>query len=246
MILEKDTMTPNTKTPALLIPIDILAALSTLAALLLVVFYAPTELEMGLVQKVFYFHVASAWTGMLGFCIATLAAIGYLRSGKIKWDVVGVASIEIGMVFMLLSIISGSIWAKPIWNTWWTWDPRLTTALIVELIYAAYFLLRNGLDGQNRRAKFAAVYAIIGFVSVPMTFFSIRILRTIHPVLVGSADPSAGGVFAMSDPMITTFFFGLAAFSILFTALFWHRYRLGTKQMTLVEYQMQSEGGEEE
>ena len=93
------------------------------------------------------------------------------------------------MVFMLIAIITGSIWARPIWNTWWTWDPRLTTATIMELIYAAYLMLRQGIEDPDRRARFGAVYAIIGFLSVPLTFFSIRIFRTIHPVVIGSNDP---------------------------------------------------------
>ena len=179
------------KTPRLLICIDILAAVSLAAALYLVLNYAPVEVEMGLVQKVFYFHVASTWTGMLGFLLATAAAVAYLRTGNLKWDIAGVAGIEIGMVFVGLGIISGSIWARPVWNTWWTWDPRLTTTLIMELIYAAYILLRSGVDEPVRRARFAAVYAIIGFVSVPLTFLSIRIFRTIHPVVVGSANSSS-------------------------------------------------------
>jgi heme exporter protein C len=136
-------------------------------------------------------------------------------------------AIEIGLTFMLINIITGSIWARPIWNTWWTWDPRLTTATIMELVYAAYLMLRSGIEDPDRRSRFAAVYAIVGFISVPMTFFSIRIYRTIHPVVIGSGDPSVSGSFSMTPAMGLTFGISLVAFSILFACLLWHRIRLG-------------------
>lgn len=228
-------MTNLEKTPRTLILLDLLALLTLAGAFALVIFYAPMELTMGSVQKVFYFHVASGWAGMLGFLIATIAAIAHLKSGDLKWDTASLAGVEIGMVLMALCIISGSLWARPVWNTWWTWDPRLTTALIMELIYAAYLLLRSGIDDPRRRAKLAAVYAIVGFSSVPLTFLSIRIFRTIHPVIIASTDPAAMGSFAMSGRMQTAFFSSLAAFSILFAALYWHRYRLGRLQHELWE-----------
>jgi len=193
----------------------------------LVFFYAPEEAVMGLVQKVFYFHVATAWVGLLGFMGAMVTGIAYLRTSNRKWDVAGMASIEISLVFFLITIIMGSIWARPIWNTWWTWDPRLTTAAIVELVYAAYLLLRQGIEDPDRRARFGAVYAILGSISVPLTFLSIRIFRTIHPVVIGNADPTATGQFDMTPKMAMTFFFSLITFSFVFADLLWHRIRLG-------------------
>ena len=228
------------KTPRLLSFLDVLAVIAVVTAFLLVLFYAPVELTMGVVQKVFYFHVASAWTGMLGFLVATVAAILYLRSGNPKWDIASLAGIEIGIVFVALCILSGMLWARPVWNTWWTWDPRLTTALIMELVYAAYLLLRNGVDDAQRRARISAVYAIVGFISVPLTFLSIRIFRTIHPVLVGAADPSTG-TFAMAPRMLVAFLSSLAAFSFLFVALYWHRYRLGRMQNTVQQKYLELE-----
>lgn len=231
------------RTPRSLILVNILAALALTAALGLALWYAPLEKEMGLVQKVFYFHVAATWTGMLGFLLATVAAVVYLKNGDMKWDAAGLAGVEIGMVFMALGIISGSIWARPVWNTWWTWDPRLTTTLIMELIYAAYLLLRNGVDEPSRRARFAAIYAIVGFISVPLTFLSIRIFRTIHPVIVGGSAGSTGA-FAMTDRMLVTFISSLAAFTVLFIALFWNRYRLGRMKQELDDKKLmlESEG----
>lgn len=216
-----------TDKPRLLTILDIFTVISLLIAVYLVFFFAPLEAMMGAVQKVFYFHVATAWVGMLGFMVAALAGIIYLRRGELKWDVVSFSAIEISLVFFLVAIIMGSIWARPIWNTWWTWDPRLTTAAIVELIFAAYLLLRQGVDDPERRARFGAIYAIFGSISVPLTFISIRLLRTIHPVVIGNAEAAAQGGFNMDTPMRTAFFFSLFAFSVFFADLLWHRVRLG-------------------
>ena len=218
------------ETPKLLKILTWFTLFLVLAALGLVFFYAPLEAVMGMVQKVFYFHVASTWLGMLGFLVAALAGIFYLRTKEQVWDVAGVAGVEIGLVFMLVGIVSGSIWARPIWNTWWTWDPRLTTTTIMELIYLAYLMLRQGIEEPERKARFGAVYALVGFISVPLTFFSIRIFRTIHPVVIGSAGPIASGSFDMSAKMLQTFIFSLVAYSFLFATLLWHRIRLGRLQ----------------
>jgi heme exporter protein C len=212
--------------PRWLTLLDIVTAVLLLAATLRVFFFTPVEAVMGPVQKVFYFHVSTAWVGMLAFGVAAVVGIFYLRTADRKWDLAAVAAVEIGLVFTLVCIVTGSIWARPIWNTWWTWDPRLTTATIMELIYAAYLMLRQGLEDPERRARFGAVYAIVGFISVPLTFISIRIFRTIHPVVIGSNDPSAAGAFDMSPSMLVTFIFSLITFSIIFVDLLAHRLRL--------------------
>ena len=235
----------NRSTPLALTLLDVLAGVLFCAALAMVLFFAPEEKVMGNVQRVFYFHVAAGWTGMLGYLVAVVTSVMYLRTKKLSWDISSVAGVEIGLVFTALCVVSGSLWARPIWNTWWTWDPRLTTALIMELIYAAYLLLRRGLEEPEQRARFSAVYAIIGFVTVPLTFLSIRIFRTIHPVLIGSADPAASGAFDMNPQMLQTFFFCLITFTILFAAFFWHRLRLGKMQQE-VELALQQTWNEEE
>jgi len=213
--------------PKLLTVLDVAAIASFLAATGLVFFYAPLERVMGAVQKVFYFHVASGWVGMLSFAVAAVVGVIYLIRKDLKWDSVGVAAVEIGIAFTLINVITGAIWARPIWNTWWTWDPRLTTATIMELVYFAYLMLRSGIEEPERRARFGAVYAIIGFLSVPLTFFSIRLFRTIHPVVIGSNDPGAMGAFDMTPRMTQVFLFSLVAFTIVYFDLLWHRIRLG-------------------
>ncbi len=212
--------------PRMLAVLDAVTIVLFLIAAALVFFYAPLEAVMGQVQKVFYFHVANAWVGMLGFLVAAIAGVAFLRTSDHKWDVVGLAAVEISFVFFFIAIVSGSIWARGSWGTWWTWDPRLTTAAIVELVYAAYFMLRQGVEDPDRRARYGAIYAAISFISVPITFISIRILRTIHPVLFG-ADTSGTGSFDMTSRMLLTFMFALVTFSFIFADLLWHRIRLG-------------------
>jgi len=207
--------------------LDISSVLVLAIAIYLALISAPEEAVMGQLQRIFSYHLGTAWTGLLGFLFASGLGIAYLVKQYIKWDIAEVAAVEISAVFFLITIILGSIWARPIWNTWWTWDPRLTTAAITELIYIAYFMLREGLEDPDRRARFGAVYTLIGGISAPITFFAIRLFRTIHPVVIGSSDPNAQGTFAMTPRMEVAFFFGLFAFTVIFIDLFWNRIRMG-------------------
>jgi heme exporter protein C len=213
--------------PVALKILNTLSVLFFLGALGIVFLYAPLEVTMNYVQKIFYFHIANAWVGMLGFLAAAVAGIIYLVNHDLKWDIIEVAAIEISLVFFLIAILSGSIWARPSWGTYWTWEPRLTTAAILEMVYIACLLLRQGIDDPDRRARFSAVYTLIGSISVPITFLSIRLFRTIHPVLIGSGSVSAQGSFDMTPKMLVTLFFTLGTFSVIFVTLFWHRIRLG-------------------
>ena len=210
--------------PRALQVLNILSALLLAVAAWMVFFYAPVEKVMGAVQKVFYFHVATAWVGMLGFIVAAVVAVIYLVTKNMKWDTVGLAAVEISLVFFFITIVLGSIWARPAWGTWWTWEPRLTTAAILEMIYLAYLLLRQGLEDPERRARFGAVYTLFGGLSVPLTFISIRIFRTIHPVVVGDGGSQT---MSMTGEMVATLLFSIAVFSVIFVTLFWHRLRLG-------------------
>lgn len=210
--------------PRLLQILNVLSILLLAAATLMVFVYAPIERVMGAVQKLFYFHVATAWVGMIGFIIAAVVAILYLVTKDLKWDTINVAAVEISLVFFFIAIVLGSVWARPAWGTWWTWEPRLTTAAILEMIYLAYLLLRQGIEDPERRARFGAVYTIVGGLSVPLTFFSIRLFRTIHPVIIGAGG---GETMNMTGEMVVTMLFNIAVFSVIFVTLFWHRIRLG-------------------
>jgi len=172
-------------------------------------------------QRIIYFHVPVAWLSMLAFGVTAIGSVVYLITSKRLWDSLAVASAELGIVFTLAAMASGSLWAKPAWNTWWTWDPRLTTYTIMFLLYVAYFMLRSAMDDPARRARFAAVYGIFAFLSVPITFMSIRWWRTIHPVLI---DPKSG--FGLSKNMMPVFFLSLIAFTLFYVVLLIYRVRL--------------------
>ena len=226
-MMEQSETHPGQRTQRIL---DIAAALAVLGALALVIFYAPLEATMGAVQKIFYFHLSAAWAGMLSFMIAAIAGGIYLARRQTRWDQLSLSAVEVGLVLMLMAIVGGSIWARQAWNTWWTWDPRLTTVTIMELVYLAYFLLRQGVDDPERRARFGAVYAVVGFLSVPLMYLSIHLYRTIHPLLLGS---SASDGMQLAPRMTQTLLISLAAFSILLAALLYRRVRLARLADTL-------------
>lgn len=203
-----------------------------LLAFAMVLFYAPLEQTMGWVQKVFYFHVGAGWLGMLAFAVAMVVSIVYLRKGDLKMDAIAASAAEIGLLFSIITTLSGMIWARPSWNTWWTWDPRLTTMVIMAFTYLAYFLLRNGMDNPIKRARFGSIYLIVGFITVPITFFSARLLRSIHPTVFSS---NGGEKMAMTAPMYQTMGFSIFAFTILFVFLLILRSQLRMEEQKLKE-----------
>jgi heme exporter protein C len=214
--------------PRVLVALNVISLILLGASYYASLMYAPLEAVMGQVQRLFYFHVATAWVGMIGFVLAAVAGIIYLWKKDLKWDAVSVAAVEISLVFFFIAIVLGSIWARPIWGTWWTWEPRLTTAAILQMIYMAYLLLRQGIEDPEKRARFGAVYTLLGGISVPITFISIRVFRTIHPVVIGSGSAEAQGGFNMTPLMLQTMFFSIIAFSVIFVTIFWHRMRLAS------------------
>lgn len=206
--------------------LNVVTLLALLGALGLVFFYAPQERTMGEVQRVFYFHVPSAWISFVAFVVSAVTGIVYLRTQKRVWDMLSLASVEIGLVFTVMATVSGSIWARPAWNTWWTWDPRLVTYTVMALIYVAYLMLRQAIEDPGRRARFAAVYALFGVISVPITFMSIRWWRTIHPVVIGNGSATSEGGFDMTSPMTFTFMVANLVFVLFYVCLLLNRFRL--------------------
>ncbi len=181
------------------------------AALYLALVYAPTEKTMGDIQRIFYFHVASAWVGMMAFLVVFVASIVYLITRRANWDIYAYTSAEIGVFFTTIVLITGPIWARPIWNTWWSWDPRLTTTLIMWFLYLAYGKIRSAVGEEEKKARLAAVFGILAFTDVPVVFFAIRWWRTLHP---GALITSSG--IGLAPSMKPAFFVSLLAFSLLY------------------------------
>ena len=163
----------------------------------LIFMVAPTDSVLGHVQRVFYFHVPIAIMSFLAFFVVFIASLGYLIKRTPKWDAVAHASAEVGVVFVTLALLTGIIWARPIWNTWWTWEPRLTTTMILWLIYVAYLMVRSYAPSQSKGAIYGAVVGILGFVDVPIVYYSVVWWRSIHPSPVV-------GPFAQADALDST------------------------------------------
>lgn len=172
---------------------NILAVIAMSILIGAIFLFAPVEVTMGNVQRLFYFHVGSAWVGAMVFGIALVCGLLYLRSSRRVYDTVALASVEVGLVFLSMAIVGGSFWGKPAWNTWWLWSPRLTLVTVAWLVYAAYFMLRGAIEDDHKRARYAAVYAIVSFVTIILTYISIRIFRDIHPVVFGGTTEAAAG-----------------------------------------------------
>lgn len=206
------------------------------AALYMALVWAPESVNLSTAverysQRIFYFHVSAAWVGFLALLVAALFAIFYLITRSERWDVWSLASVEIGLAFLTMVMVSGPIWAKPTWNVWWTWDPRLTISTICWLLYIGYLMLRGAIDNPERQARFAAVFAIIASISIPINWMAIRWWRTIHPAVVLPGNNSeARGDFGMSEDIYTALLFCLVAFTVFYLNLMYHRINLENLQ----------------
>jgi heme exporter protein C len=183
-----------------------------IAALYMVFIYVPTEKNAGIIQRIFYFHVPLAWVSFLAFFVTFVFSILYLWERKPESDYIACASAEVGVLFTTLVLVTGPIWAKPAWGIWWTWDARLTTSLVLWLIYIAYFLVRNYASERDRAARFGAVIGIAGFIDVPLVFLTVNLWRTQHPDII----IFEGG---LAPPMIYTLLVSIAAFTVLYVLL---------------------------
>ena len=167
--------------PSVKTTLAVITGVMMLVDLYLIFMVAPTDAVLGHVQRVFYFHVPIAVMSFLAFFVVFAGSLMYLIKRNPKWDAIAHASAEVGVVFVTLALITGIIWARPIWNTWWTWEPRLTTTLILWLIYVAYLMVRSYAPTQSKGAIYAAVMGIVGFIDVPIVYYSVVWWRSIHP-----------------------------------------------------------------
>jgi heme exporter protein C len=191
---------------------------------------APTEQTMGDVQRIFYYHVPSAWTAFILFTINFVASIVYLATRKPAADIVALVSAEVGVVFCAIVLVTGPIWARPVWGIWWTWDMRLTSTLVLWLIYVSYLVLRR-FSASGETPLLAAALAIFGALCVPFVYFSIWFFRTQHP------QPVIGGGGSIDPRMMHVLLINWLAFSCFAFLVSWSRYRLEKLQRELEQAQ---------
>jgi len=216
-----------------------LVVLLVIAAAYASFFVAPTENSMGEIQRIFYLHAASGWAGMTAFFVCFVANIFYVLGRKQKWDWIGVSAAEVGLAFTTVLLITGPIWAHPVWGIWWTWDARLTSTFILWMLYIAYLLLRGMLEEPDRRALLSAVFGIFAFIDVPLVFGAIRWWRTQHPQPVIMGGPGSG----LEPTMRKVFFFSVLAMHALMVLLLSERYRLEKTREEFLEVQREAEAG---
>jgi heme exporter protein C len=194
-----------------------------------VFFWVSTERSMGVVQRIFYVHVPAAWVAFMAFGIVALCGAGYLWLKDERLDMAAVAAAEGGMLFTSIVLLTGPLWGKVAWGTWWTWEPRLTLTLLLWFIYLGYFMVRASTDNAERGKRFAAVVGIIGALDIPLIHVSVQFFRSLHPapVVIKPEGPTLPG------DMLTTLFTGLAAFTLLFLSFFLFRYGLERMRQAL-------------
>jgi heme exporter protein C len=163
-----------------------------IAALYCIFILVPTERDQGVVQRIFYFHVSSAWTAFVGFGTVAVTSALFLWSGRQRWDQIARAAAEVGVLFCTFVLITGPIWAKPMWGTWWQWDPRLTQTLILWAIYVSYLMLRAFGGQEDLVKRWAAVLGIFGVIGIPIIIVSVRLLPGMHPAVLVTRKGTTG------------------------------------------------------
>ena len=203
-----------------------------------VFFWVSTERTMGVVQRIFYIHVPAAWVAFMAFGIVAICSAVYLWLKDERLDMAAVAAAEGGMLFTAIVLLTGPLWGRVAWGTWWSWEPRLTLTLLLFFIYLGYFLVRSSTDNPERGKRFAAVVGIVGALDIPLIHVSVQFFRSLHPepVVINPEGPSLQG------DMLTTLFTGLAAFTVLFFAFFLFRYGLEHMKRALVHRQLAGDG----
>ncbi len=201
--------------------------------------YAPTEATQGDAQRIFYLHVPLAWVAYLAFAVVFVCSILYLWRRSMRWDVLARSSAEVGLVFTTLVLLTGSLWGRPIWGAWWAWDARMTTTLILWLIYAAYLMLRSYAGDDERGARYAAVLGIVGFADVPLVHRSVTWWRTLHPqpvVLAPASGPQLPG------SMLATLLLSLLVFTLLYVYLLGQKMAIESAREQLRQLRLASLG----
>lgn len=219
---------PEMPMPVLLRLLTIVTLVGFCFTLALGLFVAGTDIQQGEIQRIFYIHMPSFFGAFTAFGLTVVGGILYLWRKSEQWDRIALAGVEVGLAFALINLVTGAIWARPIWNTWWTWDPRLTSAAIMALTYAAYLMLRAGIEDEARKRTFMSVYGIFAFTSVLVTLFIIRVVpETIHPVIVGASPQNAQGSFEATSGVVVALVPSLVLWlTVMPITLIWHRARI--------------------
>ena len=223
-----------TRTPKLLLTLLGLCVLLLPAALYAIFVVAPVEQQMGIVQKIFYFHMPS-WNGMyIGFVTCSVCSAVYLAKRDDRWDAVAVAAAEVGMVFCLAGLISGPLWARKAWGVYWTWDPRLTSVLLEAMVFCAYLVLRSFGTLGDVEKRFAAGLAIVGLLDIPVIKYSVQRWRGTHPVVITG---KGGGIHPDMKPALEL---SIVLFILLAVALIWVRARAERLQQRIAALELEA------
>ena len=209
----------------------IISAFLMLVTIYMIFIWVPTEKNLGVSQRIFYFHVPLAWIGMVSIIVVGVASIAHLVSGDNKWDALAYSSAELGVIFATLILVTGAIWAKPVWGVWWSWDPKLTTTLILWFIYIGYLMVRAYSPSGSQGRRYASVVALLGAIDAPLIYLASIWWRTAHPDLnIGPLAESS-----LDSNMLLTFVVALLAFTSFYIYLLWERVRIRRVEDTLDE-----------
>lgn len=205
--------------------LGVLALVGVAAGTFVGLFVAPADSLQGEVQRLLYVHVPTAWLGMLSFFVVFLMSTLYLVQRKLTWDLVAWASAEVGVLCTAVTLVLGSLWARPTWGIWWEWDPRITTTAILLIIYVGYLIVRSMTEDPDQRARWAAVIGVVAFVQVPVVYLSVFWWRSLHqpPSSPRSMDSAIGSVLLLN----------VLVYTIAFAYLVMRRYRLAKRQLAL-------------
>jgi heme exporter protein C len=207
----------------------VVAVIAVAATYIRAIYFTPLEAIQGPAQKIYYVHPTSAWVAFLAFGIVALASIGYLWLKDLKLDRVAESAAEVGVVFTSVTLVTGSLWGKPIWGTCWSWDARLTLTLFLWFIYVGYLVLRGAIEDREMRARYSAVLGILGALLIPFIHLSVYLFRTLHPMpIIGKPSRPS-----LPNDMLETFALAFVSFTILFIALFRARYHLAAERDAL-------------
>ena len=190
-----------------------LTTLLMLVTIYLVFMWVPTEQNLGISQRIFYFHVPLGWIGMVSIFVVGIASVIHLSTRNDKWDSIAYSAAELGLIFATLILVTGAIWAKPVWGVWWTWDPKLTTTLILWFIYVGYLMVRAYAPKGSRGRRYASVVALLGALDAPLIYMASIWWRTAHPDLnIGPLADSGG----LDSSMRLTFWIAFIAFTVFY------------------------------